>query len=161
MLWVNDYQDGQGAGVQDKKGWEVGFAQPGKEKENGDMTNPFHLARKVYREDGTGKYTQMCTVFEQDRKDTSCINKNSSLERKIRSPWSWCSTKTGPRASGRCPPVKTLKIQLDKALTILHYLWSNPAKSRALRKQHPTVSFQSEILQSWPLPCLPGKCWGE
>lgn len=83
MLWVNDHQDGQGAGVQDKKRGEAEFVQPGKEKEKGDITAPFHLARKEYREDETGKCTQKCTVFEQDRKDTSYINKNSSLERKI------------------------------------------------------------------------------
>lgn len=43
--------------------------------------------------------SQKCTVFEQDKRYTSYIKKNSPLERKTNSPGRWCSTETAPRAS--------------------------------------------------------------
>lgn len=63
MLWVDEHQNGQVAGVQDKKGWETGYVQPGKEKAKGDITTPFHLATKGYREDGTRPFSEVQSIW--------------------------------------------------------------------------------------------------
>lgn len=101
MLWVDDHQDGRGDGVQDKKDWETGFVHPGKKRRQRGILLPLF----TWLEKDIGKMewglSQKCTIFEQDKKDTSDIKKNSTLERKTNSLGRWCSTKTGPRASVR------------------------------------------------------------
>lgn len=160
MLWMDDHQEGQGAGVQDKKGWEIGFAQPGKDKAKGNMTSPFHLARKGYREDGTRPFSEVHNI-QTGRKGYELQQEKFLYRKKNKFPSKMVQHQNRAQSVCGCPPLETLKIQVDKALSILHYLWSFPAKSRAWSRQHPTVPLQPEILQSWRLSCLPGKCWGE
>lgn len=62
MLWVDDHQDGQGDGVQDKKLRDWICSPWKKKKTKGDITAPFHLTRKGYREDGMRPFSEVHNV---------------------------------------------------------------------------------------------------
>lgn len=115
---LNDHR----AGVQDENGWENEFVLPGKEKAKKDITAPFHLARKEYREDGMRPFSKGHSIWT-GQKGYKLHQKKSSLLRKTNSPRRWYSTKTRPRAfvdvhhvknsSGQDPEHPALSLKLS------------------------------------------------